>query len=890
MWRITKLVLKNVTYLQSGLNKDHIEIDFTKANANSKLNLIIGPMGSGKSVILGHLQPFASFGTLDARNSENMILPERDGLKIIEYDHDTHHYVIHHDYVWNKNMHTHNVKSYIEKDGVELNSNGNSGSFKEIIKTEFGIDQSFLRVLRLGPNVANVISMKSTERKSFIASLQEDTEMYLMIYKKLTADYRVLKASITSVSNRLMQLSSTKADDMRNELSSLLDESDALARDVESYTSEIAGLQGVNNAICGGSPSTLESMKSQLSKQIESLEESIADIDREIQSVKNSGETLSSISVKIGGYQAECNAYEANILNLQKLYETQGIEIDKLTDAILAHGNDTHLSEMRNMVAQLEADYNKYSIQLDGFQCKYTYEFLAKFIDDLNVLKAQVEELSQLDEKRIHFLLANIDKSITTYVNEKVSILTGRKVNLQKSLSNIQFSSEYIPPFPIFRDPRCTFDQCPYFTTHPVTVQKDIGSKAEKNAALARINDEITRVDTEIAKFQELPMLQKQFQLLRNLWASAHPVLLDLGCIDPRLTLSDLLIDMSLRSDWYHYNQLIHILEKCKMQSEYESVASRYAAVKNEIAILESSGIESYQDRLAKVKADHAETRAQMAMQDDQLASRKRMIEDCELLYANLQKMANSEIELRNCQESLTAARERFAKTTDDIDLVQDNIAKIKALELKKFEKSAKFKDLSQKIERLKTILSQIEYSQQEYDDLIKDNNVMRAILDAVSAKKGIPLILVRHFLSGCKDIVNDLISEIFDDDLEILDFDVTEDDFKIPYMVNGQVISDISFASQGQQSIISIALSFALVRQSMFDYNIMLLDEIDGPLHKNDREKFIGILFRQMAAIQADQVFLISHNSTFEGNPVNILMTADEDIEKSSRQVVIRI
>ena len=279
-----------------------------------------------------------------------------------------------------------------------------------------------------------------------------------------------------------------------------------------------------------------------------------------------------------------------------------------------------------------------------------------------------------------------------------------------------------------------------------------------------------------------------------------------------------------------------------------------------------------------------------MVMQDDQLASRKRMIEDCELLYANLQKMADSEIELRNCQESLTAARERFAKTTDDIDLVQDNIAKIKALELKKFEKSAKFKDLSQKIERLKTILSQIEYSQQEYDDLIKDNNVMRAILDAVSAKKGIPLILVRHFLSGCKDIVNDLISEIFDDDLEILDFDVTEDDFKIPYMVNGQVISDISFASQGQQSIISIALSFALVRQSMFDYNIMLLDEIDGPLHKNDREKFIGILFRQMAAIQADQVFLISHNSTFEGNPVNILMTADEDIEKSSRQVVIRI
>ena len=114
MWRITYLYLKNISYLYSGLHKNEVEIDFKRLNQNSKLNLLIGPMGSGKSVILGHLQPFASFGTLDSRNSEQMILTGVNGKKIIEYDHDSHHYVIVHDYIWNKNLQTHNVKSYLE--------------------------------------------------------------------------------------------------------------------------------------------------------------------------------------------------------------------------------------------------------------------------------------------------------------------------------------------------------------------------------------------------------------------------------------------------------------------------------------------------------------------------------------------------------------------------------------------------------------------------------------------------------------------------------------------------------------------------------------------------------------------------------------------------------
>ena len=86
------------------MNKNEVNIDFTQANKNSKINLLVGPVGSSKTAILSHLQPFSTVGTLDNRNSVDQTLDELDGIKEIEYDHDGFHYKIHHDYIWNKKV------------------------------------------------------------------------------------------------------------------------------------------------------------------------------------------------------------------------------------------------------------------------------------------------------------------------------------------------------------------------------------------------------------------------------------------------------------------------------------------------------------------------------------------------------------------------------------------------------------------------------------------------------------------------------------------------------------------------------------------------------------------------------------------------------------------
>ena len=893
MWRIKYLYLKNISYLYSGLHKTEVEIDFTELNRNSKLNLIVGPMGSGKSVILGHLQPFSSFGTLDARNSEKMILEEKNGRKIIIYEHDNHLIEIQHDYIWNKNLKTHNVKSYMKIDGEELNTNGNSGSFKELVKIHFGIDQSFLRILRLGPNVSNVIAMPAVDRKKFIASLRSDTELYLTLYKKLNDDFKILKASIASISNRLMKLSATNLMQMQEDETQWSDEFENTNKKIGNITQRIGQLQGEISSLCNGNLDKYLEKRENTITLVQKLAAEIEEYEDTLKSISDSGETLESIAMKIGSAKSQITASHELLLKQQKALKDLEADIMKLNEFFLVRQDNTHLEEMKSTMKDIEDELLKYQMKLSGFSCRYSYDYLAKFIDDLNIFEQQLEDLSNIDEETFKILHKNLDANITKIVDEKVHKLRGRQVNLQKSLANIRFSSTYVEQFPLFRDPRCRFDQCPYFTTHPVTVRKTLKNDNELDATLVKITNEINALDPIIARYQEMPVTQKKMQLLRNQWKTISEVLININVITPDLNLWDLLLNPNQRNDWYHYQKLIDILEKCKMSEEFDKLHERYRSIKTEIQEMESPEVEMNRQRLEESKIKHSTLMDEIEQLCTNIDENERNVNAYELLYSNIQKRAKIEKEYSERREFLASTNEELSKMDTNLETIRSNQNEIKQLENEKFGLEQEYLKLQAKLDDVRSTMNQIEYNQSEYNDLIKQAEYYTAIMDAVSAKKGIPLILVRYFLNNCREIINDLIADVFEDELEILDFEITETDFKIPYMVNGQVISDISYASQGQQSIISIALSFALVRQSIQQsggMNIMLLDEMDGPLHRDDREKFIGILFKQMAAIDANQVFIISHNSTFAGNPINIISTSDEEIEASRNQIVIRL
>lgn len=111
-----------------------------------------------------------------------MILEGKTGIKEITILDGIDTYFIKHVYFPSKS--SHNIKSYIKKNDMELNENGNVTSFKSTIEVEFGIDQSMLKLFRIGQNVTNLMDMKSTERKAFVSSMLYETSIYNLLYKK----------------------------------------------------------------------------------------------------------------------------------------------------------------------------------------------------------------------------------------------------------------------------------------------------------------------------------------------------------------------------------------------------------------------------------------------------------------------------------------------------------------------------------------------------------------------------------------------------------------------------------------------------------------------------------------------------------------------------------
>ena len=56
-----------------------------------------------------------------------------------------------------------------------------------------------------------------------------------------------------------------------------------------------------------------------------------------------------------------------------------------------------------------------------------------------------------------------------------------------------------------------------------------------------------------------------------------------------------------------------------------------------------------------------------------------------------------------------------------------------------------------------------------------------------------------------------------------------------------------------------------------------MLLDEVDSPLDTSNREKFIDIIEKQCDIVDAEQIFLISHNNMFNMYPVDVINMRNE-------------
>lgn len=852
--KITYLKLTNFVNIVTAFKTETIEIDFT--GAKNDVILLTGPNGSGKTSILSCLHPFATNGNLDVRDSNPLIVAKKDGYKEIHIENGNDLYIIQHFYT-HKSPEGHTVKSYIQKNGEELNDNGNVTSFKEVVQKELGIEMDYMKLTRLGSNVTNFIDMKKTDRKNFTGKIISEADIYLMYYKKIMADRRKVQVTITHTTDMITRLHIDDINSLKSAQESIKKQIAELDDSIEKAQQELGAYQHQLSEYGSVPELHIQAMKKKDElDHIKKVLAKVADKSMDLNQLKADLEHS-----KIELIKAKSDLENAKSSRTTLINQLDGIvsDIDDVAREIDRINNDQNIKDMESVIESLRERIQKRSKDSN----------LAGYISPCS--KVQLEEFIKAMDSAMDILMTTyelgkgpVDKAIS-FIKTGTSADEYAKKNSEKIRKNrMQALCEQVYADiskgigvinPGCKDP----EDCP--VCHFYRILYDYATQSPDKV----VEDETFVAYTRMASSN----IRKVLNVIKN-----YSELYDEGSIMPdvikkHFTLGAVL-DRIANQKWIYdknllYGELSLITEYELQQADLEEL-QRQKDIYKKYKAANSNG-EYFHNKMDELQEQKTDVSCKLGEARALVKSLEGKIDDLTSYIADT-------------EDIISAMEEK-----DDIENDWLTIASKEAMAM---DLSGKVKHASERVSTLQYARGKLdkdrqnnEYRIKSYKDLTKElrkQNETFMDLDylskALSSKEGIPLIFIQAYLKDIKDIANNLLDVVYGGDLRLAEFEISADEFGIPYITKGAKVKDVIYASQGERSFISLALSFALTCRSLSSYNIMLLDEIDSTLDTTNREKFLRVLEMQIEMIHAEQVFVISHNDMFNAYPVDIVDT----------------
>lgn len=859
--KITYLKLKNFVNIMSGMKKPEIEIDFSKSE--NKLIVLSGKNGSGKTSILSELHPFASCGNMDVRSDTCLIKEGMDGYKEIHIQNNDDEYIIKHFYMFkNKNK---SVKSYISKNGNELNSNGNVKSFKEQVYLELGIDQDLLKLMRLGSNVTSLINMKATNRKAFATKLFSDIDIYNNFYKKVSEEYRNVRAVMKNTTDKLSKYNVSDISDFDNEIYILNNRIIENEKEKHSIIKQIAINESKINNLSYSDYDDINMRWNHLNDTIISSEKSLSLIQ-------------------------DLNATESEY----RLISERNInKIDKDIDNKVAMINK-EISEKDIYYTQIQDLENKLKTSVSSSRIKNIEDNIKIYEDKIKELEIKLENRTRYDKNELLRLKDNIRlviqayNSLNQYKPSNVRIIADlmlKNKNIEKELYNnrikiendIEYLNKNVIKNNILLDLldednivyKCNKD-CPYMNFY-----KNILSKVNKKE---EDSDKLIELKKELQGYDEL------YDIYRVM-----------------LNISDIINNLNIKTDIpIEYSLEIILSNICKRKpilntsilnlaiddSESFELLDTYILDKNKIEE-EYKTIKDFGLDTISVENDILKIREKINTNDNIIKQTQEEIDILKNDKCLLIKKDEEIIKALKLKENLAQLKEDFKDIDHRLKEIEYNIQLKKELEHSNSQLQNTLDKINSNIQLDNKHKEELDYKLKEYSNLTKEYNALNLLFkdineirDALNASTGIPLLYLNVYLKNCPILMNTLLESVFDGQLQIDSFIINENEFRIPFITKGILVPDIINASQGESSFISIVLSLSLIIQSMTSYDIICLDELDGPLDNTNRQEFINILYRFIEQVNCEQVFLITHNNMFDNEPVDLILTSDTDTD----------
>jgi len=886
--KITRLKLVNFIGIKHGMDKDEIEIKFK----NRKIVMLNGGNGSGKTTIMSQLHPFK-----DSYDDRKVVIIEgTDGIKEIDIENDGNCYEI-------KHIYGKGAKSFIKKNGAEMNENGGVKTFNTFIENEFHLTPDYFKIGKIGSNTQNFIQFTTAERKIYISKFLPDIGDYLDKFEIIRKKFLSLNENIKAVSNDLGKL----------------EDEVALKVKIQGFESLIVSLDGQIETVSGNI--------AVLSSQIKEYEEFVSLINLPVLLIEKNNkeikinEFMQSGQLFVNNYgKKDIETLEKIIIEKRNLAKKLGEEIAVITSKkqaalvyILSIENEvkkikfnlleiesresllsleTKIGDLKKSLNELKLlnqesfantirpNYKDIPLQLSKFE-----SFKNFILSNFNIFREKSINPAKMNIDL--FLEDNFDILLENQVSAIRSLISGKQNNIsmtanllsQKESDYMKFSKFYGSGIEGFNFIEIC-NECP--------LAKDAIQYQNLPAEITLLKDKLEQMKKDLKEFENksenLADIKNIYKSFKTYFEQMNPRTNQIyskflnmsggslsgtifGSINTFSKLGEDLVDL-VNTTIYNIQDM-HVKE-----TELQNLEYKLDLIRNNEKIKEHL-LSTISEKTKEIENIH---NIELPKIELDISSKSLELEREEKILKDHQGFLEGK---RNIKELISEVQE-FAK--QEKEYIEKNLSiKNKKAELVLenatiSELKARRVDINSELLKSKTTLNLVENLKKRKMELDMDFKNQKLIKDSLDPNKGIPLYFIKAYLEKTKDITNNLLNLAFDGGFEI-NFLTSASDFFIQVRAGENIKNDIKEASQGELALTTISISLALIEQSIGKYNILALDEIDGPLDGNNRQNFITILNKQIEKLGIAQIFVISHNDAFDTEEMDLILLKDNNI-----------
>lgn len=871
--RLLRLRLKNYIGIFNGMGLEDIEIDFSKCT--HRILIIKGDNGTGKSTIFKALTPLS--------DSSINFIEEKTAIKEISYMMNDNTIVnIKYESVF-KDKTRKPTKCYMSKitqDGTVTNINptNNITTAKEIIYDLFGLDDNFIVLSQLSANKKGLGGLKPSERKRYVNNIVSSLSAYSEMNKLMTTKSSVLKSILASISTKLSQIGNielVKNNIVKNEeaLSSLKQKEESLVYKIASLNNKISEIDTTGNYL--DTYKDLSFRKTILEKEMKDLPET-----------KEYSEDSLIINEK------EFSKYEAREEFLRQIIKDSFDKELSIKDEI--DENTTKLESLydNNILSDVKDKINSTKLELSKYE-KFTY-----LIDDYVNITDQDYELSNnaIDKfnSNIDVLISSYSKSIIEdclkYENKPKpninfdGVIRGLESSLQEQqetkniVLELKRSSDSFKNIPNDCNHK---EDCP-FIKEVVESHKRLNDYPSLDSIISNIDStssKLEEVKTNYEKETTKTICSNEIKSIIDHIESIVPIINKF----PNTTIQKKDIIHCIREGLYLPVDLSNYIENKNIITIISSLRENLKNLEETKSKIEGSSKESISlrstlERLNLELDEVIKNKKSNVQELDSILTKKNEIntilnsihiakinkEKYEKFSKEYEEICNSIKEMDKNAESLQTLKEEFRLRSSELNVLRnDDLLNIK-----------------RSIEKDKYQLVLYDQYKKDYNEYMSKFNELQ-MLKKYTSIHGIQTVYMSVFMNSILQETNNLLRYLFGGRFALQPFIINESEFNIPCAdTEGRVREDISLMSDSQLSMISMLISFVLLKKSSDNYNIIKLDEVDDNLDNINRIQFSILIEHIMSGLGFDQCLIISHNNELNLSNTDIVVLKLESQE----------